>query len=81
MQAQQFAANVLPIVASIRASGVTTLRGIAAVLTNRGVRTAQGGGWYPTTVKNLLAKAGVPDDGGSSRACGYQDQPNALTGV
>ena len=56
VQARQFAANVLPIVATIRASGVTTLRGIAAALTNRGVRTAQGGEWHPTTVRNLLAK-------------------------
>jgi len=38
-----FAANVLPIVRQIQASGVTTFRAIAAALNNRGVRTARGG--------------------------------------
>jgi Recombinase len=29
------------------------LKGIAAALNARGIRTARGGRWYPTTVKNL----------------------------
>ena len=51
-----FAANVLPIVRQIQASGVTTFRAIAAALNNRGVRTARGGVWHDSTVRNLLAR-------------------------
>jgi DNA invertase Pin-like site-specific DNA recombinase len=49
-----FAANTLPIVDSIRATGVTDLRGIAAALNSRGIRTARGGGWHVSNVKNLI---------------------------
>jgi hypothetical protein len=56
--ADAFAANVLPIVRQIQASGVTTFRAIAAALNNRGVRTARGGAWHDSTVRNLLARAG-----------------------
>ena len=54
--ADQFAANVLPIVREIQASGLTTLREIAAALNARGVRTARGGQWHSTTVRNLLLR-------------------------
>jgi hypothetical protein len=37
--ADAFAANVMPIIASLQASGVRDLRGLAAALNNRGVRT------------------------------------------
>ena len=57
-QADQFAANTLPIVASIRASGVASLTGIAEALNARGIRTARGGAWYAGTVKNLLLRKG-----------------------
>ncbi len=56
-QADRHAANVLPIVNAIRASGVTTLAGIADVLNTRGVRTARGGQWWPGSVRNLLQRA------------------------
>ena len=55
--AAQFAANVLPVVSSIRASGVVTLKGIAEALNARGIRTARGGAWYASTVKNLVGRA------------------------
>jgi DNA invertase Pin-like site-specific DNA recombinase len=55
--ADAFAANVLPIVRQIQASGATTFRAIAAALNNRGVRTARGGNWHDSTVRNLLARA------------------------
>jgi DNA invertase Pin-like site-specific DNA recombinase len=54
--ADRFAANVLPIVENIRASGITSHAGIAAALNSRGVRTARGGRWHATTVRNLLAR-------------------------
>jgi DNA invertase Pin-like site-specific DNA recombinase len=56
--ADAFAANVLPIVRQIQASGATTYRAIAAALNNRGVRTARGGAWHDSTVRNLVARAG-----------------------
>jgi DNA invertase Pin-like site-specific DNA recombinase len=55
--ADSFAANVLPIVRQIQASGATTLQAIAAALNARGVRTARGGQWHPSSVSNLLARA------------------------
>ena len=54
--ADHFAANVLPIVREIQASGLTTLREIAAALNARGVRTARGGAWHSSTVHNLLTR-------------------------
>ena len=58
-QAAQFAANVLPIVSTIQASGITTLKGIAEALNARGIRTARGGSWYASTVKNLMGRIGA----------------------
>jgi hypothetical protein len=49
-----FAANVLPIIESLRASGVRALRGLALALNDRGVRTARGGRWHVSNVKNLV---------------------------
>jgi hypothetical protein len=42
-EAAAFAANVLPIIETLRVSGVRDLRGLALALNNRGVRTARGG--------------------------------------
>ena len=56
-EADAFAANVLPIVNSMRSAGVTDLRGLAAALNNRGVRTARGGRWHVSNVRNLLRRA------------------------
>ena len=56
-QAAQFAANVLPIVRAIQASGLTTLREIAEALNARGIRTARGGQWHSSTVHNLLSRS------------------------
>ena len=51
--ADAFAANVLPVVRQIQATGATTLRAIAAALNARGIRTARGGAWHDSTVRNL----------------------------
>jgi recombinase len=51
-------ANVLPIVRQIQATGATTFRAIAMALNDRGVRTARGGAWHDSTVRNLLARSG-----------------------
>jgi DNA invertase Pin-like site-specific DNA recombinase len=55
-QADRHAANVLPIVAHIRAAGIITLQGIATALNARGIRTARNKQWHPTTVKNLSVR-------------------------
>ncbi len=54
--ASRFATNVLPIVREIEKAGITTLKGMAEALNARGVHTARGGKWYPTTVKNLIGR-------------------------
>jgi DNA invertase Pin-like site-specific DNA recombinase len=55
--ADQFAATVLPVLASLQKAGLTSYRGIAAALNWRGVRTARGGRWQVSNVRNLLARA------------------------
>jgi DNA invertase Pin-like site-specific DNA recombinase len=54
--ADAFAANVLPIVRQLQAAGATGFRAIARALNDRGVRTARGGDWHDSTVRNLLAR-------------------------
>jgi DNA invertase Pin-like site-specific DNA recombinase len=54
--AERFAANILPIIAEIEATGITTSRKIADALNHRGVRTARGGMWHGSTVRNALAR-------------------------
>jgi DNA invertase Pin-like site-specific DNA recombinase len=57
--ADAFAANVLPIVRQTRAAGATTHRAIAAALNAHGIRTARGGAWHDSTVRNPLAREAV----------------------
>lgn len=54
--ADTFAANVMPIVREIQASGRTTLQAIADALNERRVATVRGGEWHVSAVKNLLAR-------------------------
>ena len=54
--AEAFAANVVPVVRSIQAVGVESLKGIADALNARGVRTPRGGSWHPQSVARLLAR-------------------------
>ena len=56
--ADAFAGNVLPVVREPRAAGVTTARAIAEALNARGIRTARGGEWHYSTVRNLLSRDG-----------------------
>jgi DNA invertase Pin-like site-specific DNA recombinase len=56
-QADLFATNMLPLIRQLQASGTRTVRALAAELNARGVRTARGGLWHPTTVHNLLRRA------------------------
>src|SRR5262249_20716652 len=54
--ADAFAANVRPIIKEIRASGVTSLHGIARALAARGVKTARGGEWSDVQVAAVLRR-------------------------
>ena len=55
--ADKFAANALPIIRQVQASGVTTLRGIAGALTARGIPTPRGREWSAPQVANVLKRA------------------------
>ena len=57
-QADRHAADVTPVVRQIQTAGGRTLRQIAAALNARGIRTARGGRWHASTVRNLLARHG-----------------------
>jgi hypothetical protein len=53
----QAVAALAPVIAELRASGVTSLRGIAAALNERGIPTVAGAGrWYHTQVARVLAR-------------------------
>jgi len=52
-----WAANLAPIIAAIRANGVTSLYGIAQALNRRGVPTATGRGeWAIPQVRRMLER-------------------------
>lgn len=53
--ADDFAARVKPTIEALIAQG-KSLRGVAAELDKLGVKTARGGVWTPTAVKNALAR-------------------------
>lgn len=54
--ADDHAANLAPIIAHLRAEGLTSLRDLAGALNARRMLTPRGGGWHPTSVRNLLAR-------------------------
>jgi DNA invertase Pin-like site-specific DNA recombinase len=57
-KADQFAADIAPIIADIEAAGVTSNRNMAVILNERGIRNARGGSgsWTDTTVARLRAR-------------------------
>ena len=59
--AEEFAAKLIPVVQAIRDTGATTLRAVSAALNERGIRSARGGRWHPSSVANLLAHARVSE--------------------
>jgi hypothetical protein len=46
----------MPIIDSVRSSGVETLFGIAAALNARGIKSARGGVWHPATVARIITR-------------------------
>jgi len=55
-KADRFAAHILPIIRDLQAQGITGYRPIARARDARGIQTANGRQWYPTTVRNLLKR-------------------------
>jgi hypothetical protein len=55
--ADRFAANVLPVIEQIKASGATSLRAIAKALNACGIATVRGGVWTPVQVTAVLRRA------------------------
>ncbi|MCF8049568.1 MAG: recombinase family protein [Desulfarculaceae bacterium] len=55
-KANAFASEIMFRIKEIRRAGVTTYAGIAEALNHRGIKTARGGVWYPTSVKRLLER-------------------------
>ncbi len=56
-QADQHAANILPIINQIKGTGATSLRQIATSLNLRGVKTPRGGEWEAKAVKRVIDRA------------------------
>jgi DNA invertase Pin-like site-specific DNA recombinase len=54
--ADQFARSVLPVLDAVRKAGALTLADITNALNSRGVRSATGGIWHRSAVRNLLAR-------------------------
>jgi hypothetical protein len=54
--ADQFAANMLPVIREIQKEGVTSAAGIAAALNKRGITTARGKEWRNVQVAAVLAR-------------------------
>jgi DNA invertase Pin-like site-specific DNA recombinase len=57
-EARGFAENVAPLIRQVQASGIVSMRRVAAALNARGVRTARGGRWAATQVAAVLARVG-----------------------
>ena len=55
-KARARAADLRPILADLRASGVTSLNALATGLNDRGIGTAREGRWSATQVKRVLER-------------------------
>jgi hypothetical protein len=58
-EANVFASNVMPVIETLRAAGIADLRGLASALNNRGIRTARGGRWHVSNVKNVIDRVAL----------------------
>ncbi len=56
-RADQYAANVLPVIREIQRAGLSSLHQVADALNARGITTPRGGQWYAKSVANVLARA------------------------
>jgi len=51
-----------PIITSIQASGLITLRDVAGALNARGILSPAGRQWHPTSVKRVLDRGAVDQE-------------------
>jgi hypothetical protein len=59
-RANRIAAEVAPVIAELRAAGITSKKGLAKALNRRAVRTPRGTGeWRPIQVARVLARLPV----------------------
>jgi DNA invertase Pin-like site-specific DNA recombinase len=56
-EAARFASNILPVIRSIQSAGTTGMVSIAKALNDRGVRTARGGRWHCSSVRNVMVRS------------------------
>ena len=54
--ADEFAADLVPVIQAIRNAGASTLSEIANALNGRGVRPPRGSNWHRSSVRNLIAR-------------------------
>jgi DNA invertase Pin-like site-specific DNA recombinase len=54
--ADEFASGLLTVIQAIRATGALTLASMAMELNRRGIRSARGGNWHRSSVRNLLER-------------------------
>lgn len=59
-KADKHAQNILPVITAIRDAGVTSLRGIANALNQRGIETARGGSWHAASVGRIIRRVPSP---------------------
>ena len=57
--AEHRAANLRSIVDDLRAQGITSVREVAVELNERGILTARGDAWHPTSAARLLSRLQV----------------------
>lgn len=62
--ADQHAWDLAPVVEDLRRQGITSLRGIAAALSERGMLTRRGGQWHVSNVRNVLERINGSSVGG-----------------
>lgn len=55
-RANQHAADLAPVVDSLRSGGISSLGGMAEALNERGILTPRGGRWHKSSVSNLLGR-------------------------
>ena len=58
--ADEFASGLCPVIQAIRATGALTLASMAMELNRRGIRSARGGKWHRSSVRNLLERTNQP---------------------
>jgi len=59
--ADDFARRLAPVIEALRVEHVTSLRGIAVALNDRGMMTRRGGQWQVSNVRNLLCRIEAVD--------------------